>query len=122
MTADEKYSRTPPANLSDVLVANNLILNCRRGFDHYAQAAGSGLKQVRVLHNTIVVPDADGPDEAYVGMRLPWNGGHNSDSVIENNVVYATAPGTYLLSGGDADRGAADAFAGLRLHHNLWFH
>jgi hypothetical protein len=122
MTADEKYSRTPPANLSDILVANNLILNCRRGFDHYAQASGSGLKRVRVLHNTIVVPDADGPDEAYVGMRLPWNAGHNADSVIENNVVYATAPGTYVLSGGDADRGTADTFAGLRLDHNLWFH
>ena len=121
MTADEKYSLNPPANLSDVLVANNLVLNCRRGFDHYAQAPGSGLKKVRILHNTIVVPDADGPGEAYVGIRLPWNDGNNADSVVENNVVYATFRSAYLLSGGP-DVSAADAFVGLRMGHNLWFH
>jgi hypothetical protein len=122
MTADEKYSLSPPANLSDVLVANNLILNCRRGFDHYAQAQGSGLKKVRVVHNTIVVPDADGPGEAYVGIRLPWNDGNNADSVIENNVIYATFRSTYVLAGGSPDPDAVDAFTGLRLDHNLWFH
>jgi hypothetical protein len=122
MTADEKYSLDPPSNLHDVLVANNLILDCRRGFDHYAQATGSGLKRVRVLFNTIVVPDADGPGEAYVGIRLPWNDGHNADSVFENNLVYARFKSTYVLSGGNPERGSVDAFAGVRLDHNLWFH
>ncbi len=77
---------------------------------------------MRLLHNTIVVPDADGPGEAYAGIRLPWNDGNNAGSVIEDNVVYATFRSAYLLEGGNPEDGSSDAFAGLRLDHNLWFH
>jgi hypothetical protein len=120
MTADEKYGTSPPANLRDVRIVNNLILNCRRGLDHYAQAEGSGLKEVRILHNTIVVPEGDGPDEAFVGIRVPYNGGQNAGTTYRDNLVYASHKGTRLLWG-DPPR-AGDRFAGLAFDHNLWFH
>src|SRR5207244_2804770 len=74
MTADENYDFTPPANLQNVLIANNVILNCRCGLQHYGQASGSGLRNVRVLNNTIVVPAEVLPEEnatALTGISIP---------------------------------------------------
>jgi hypothetical protein len=122
MTADEKYNLEPPANLQDVTIANNVIVNCRRGIAHYAQARGSGLKEVRVLHNTIVVPPVVLPVEHEIcGISIPWNDGNNRGSVYRNNIVYASHRATCVLAGGQAPRDR-DAFEGTSLDHNLWYH
>ncbi len=122
MTADEIYPGTsPPANLRNVLIANNVIVNCRFGIAHYGQAEGSGLKGVRVLNNTIVVPDVRSPPDVTAGISLAYNRGNNSGAVCKNNIVYATSPDTYLLHGGTAE-GADNNFKGLAIADNLWYH
>ncbi len=122
MTADENYSRTPPANLSNVVIANNVIIGCRRGLTHYAQASGSGLKYVQVLNNTIIVPNATGAGESYAGISIPFNNGNNFGSVYRNNIVYATNPTTYVLYGGTDPTGVKDNFYGITMSNNLWYH
>src|SRR5262249_50724604 len=52
MTADEDYGGSPAATLDNVSVANNVVVNCRKGFSHYAAAAGWGLTNVQGLVNT----------------------------------------------------------------------
>jgi hypothetical protein len=128
MTADENYSLSPPANLRDVTIQNNVIINCRRGVQHYGAATGSGLKNVRVLHNTIVVPSGGIAGETtFAGISIPYNGGNNVGSIYRNNVVYAPGPAggpdlvTYVLQS-ETDSGAPDLFQGVTLDHNLWFH
>jgi hypothetical protein len=121
MTADEKYGPNPTARLSDVTIANNVVVNCLRGINHYGQAPGSGLKNVKVLHNTIVVPDKQLPGEPpATGIAIPYNGGNNAGSVYRNNIVYATNPETMLLWS-DATS-SVEKFLGLQMDHNLWFH
>ena len=122
MTADENYSLTPPANLSNVVIANNVIIGCRRGIQHYGQAAGSGLKYVQVMYNTIIVPNAVGIGEDYIGINIPYNNGNNVGSVYRNNVVYASNPATYVLYGGTDPAGVKDSFNGITLSNNLWYH
>ncbi len=124
MTADEYYGVTPAANLQNVLIANNVILNCRRGLQHYGQAAGSGLRNVRVLNNTIVVPSVlnSGETGGYIaGISIPYNNGNNVGAIYENNLVYATNPATWVLYG-DIEASPLDLFSGLTMDHNLWFH
>jgi hypothetical protein len=120
LTADEKYDLTPPANLAKVTIANNVIVSCRRGISHYAQAAGSALRSVRVLHNTIVTPNELLAEESAQALTVPWNGGHNSDSVYRNNLVLGGHPQAQLLSS-DGPPGP-ESFAGLTMDRNLWYH
>jgi hypothetical protein len=122
MTGDEDYGLTPPANLAHIVIANNVIVGCRRGIHHYALASGSGLKQVQVLNNTIVVPNAAGAGESYVGISIPYNAGNNVGSAYRNNIVHATHPSTYVLYGETDPAGTGDAFSGVALSNNLWFH
>ncbi len=120
MTADENYGNG--SHLSNVLIANNVILNCRRGLTHYANAAGSGLKYVSVLNNTIVAPATLIPGEGPVaGIVIPYNGGNNVGSSYRNNLVYASQPSTYVLYSEDIPS-QTEKFQGLSLGNNLWFH
>jgi hypothetical protein len=121
MTADEDYGVSPPANLYNVTIRNNVIVGCRQGIQHYAAAAYSGLKNARILHNTIVVPSTGIPGEpTFSGIAIPYNDGNNSGSLYRNNLVYASAPGAYVLSGGES--AGPESFKGITLDHNLWFH
>ncbi len=121
MTADEG-STLGPSYLHDITIVNNIILNCRRGLQHYGQAVGSGLKNVKVLHNTIIVPARPlGPETDIVGISIPYNNGNNTGSVYQNNLVYANSSATYVFWGGAPVLGR-DLFTGLTIDHNLWYH
>jgi hypothetical protein len=126
-----------PARLEDVTIRNNLIVNCRNGISMYHEdkAVGSALKEIHVLHNTIIVGHHKLPQEGMlVGLVIPYNEGNNRGSSYRNNIVMGTDPGTLLLDGRNmpealkilgvdvpmASRG--DAFLGLTIDHNLWFH
>ena len=117
VSADENYGHG--ANLANTTISNNLIVNCRRGYNHNAEVAGSGLKNLTFVNNTIVVPDAAGFRESFAGLRLPVNA-NNTGSVFRNNIVYATHPGTYVLDG--ISSAGLDNFQGLTLDHNLFHH
>jgi hypothetical protein len=126
VTADEKYGSNPTSTLRNVIIRNNVIVNCRRGINHFGDAPGSGLKNVSVLHNTIIVPDQNDriPEEfgIFAGIMIPYNNGMNSGSVYRDNVVYATDPDSWLLFGNTASDTVYEKFVGVTLDHNLWFH
>ncbi len=122
MTADEDYGLNPPANLNNILIANNIIIGCRMGISHNAAARNSGLKNVLVAHNTIIVPDAIGAGEEYIGIKVPYNNGNNLNTVYRDNIVYATNPQTYLLAIETNPSGLENNFSGVSFAHNLWYH
>ncbi|MBZ0165798.1 MAG: right-handed parallel beta-helix repeat-containing protein, partial [Candidatus Omnitrophica bacterium] len=118
MTADE-LKRT---NAQNVRLTNNIIIGCRRGITHYGRSRQSGLKNMLVANNTIVVPHAKGLGEHFVGIRVPWNNGNNRDTVYRNNIIYGTHPETYLASISNDPLGRAEPFDGVTFDHNLWYH
>ncbi len=117
MTADEGS----PAILHNVKIINNIIINCRRGITHYGLKAGSGMKQVLVANNTIIVPDAKGVGEDYIGIKVPYNNGNNVDTVFKNNIIYASNPRTNLLVMSDQPF-SGEQFKGVTFDHNIWYH
>jgi Calx-beta domain/Right handed beta helix region len=123
VTADENYGSG--ANLRNVTIRNNVIVNCRRGYNHFADVTGSALKNVKILGNTIVVPqDLIAGEQVISGMIIPWNkdrAGTNTGSLIEDNVVYATNPDTDLLHREDGPT-SGDSFAGTTFSNNAWHH
>ena len=118
MTADEDA----PATFNNAKITNNIIIGCRRGITHYGKASGSGLKDVLVANNTIVLPYAEGVGEEFVGINIPFNNGNNKNARFYNNIVYGTHPKTHLLY---LDTGLSvlnKDFYGLKFAHNLWYH
>jgi hypothetical protein len=120
-TADEIYG-TNAASLDSVTIANNIIMGCRYGINHYGQANGSGYHHVRMLHNTIIVPSWSRlSDEAYVGIRIPYNSGNNIGCEIRNNIVYTSNADAFLLNGYLDEGATGNLFANLTIDHNLFY-
>jgi hypothetical protein len=118
MTADE----SEPASFKNATITNNFIVNCRRGITHYAKAHDSGLKDVLVAYNTIILPDALGNGEEFIGINIPFNNGNNKNARFYDNIVYGRHPKTHLLN---LDTGLSilnKDFRGVKFAHNLWFH
>ncbi|MGE0267436.1 MAG: O-antigen ligase family protein [Candidatus Omnitrophota bacterium] len=118
MTADEDE----PALSHDLKITNNIIIGCRKGVSHYGPAAWSGLKDVLVAHNTIILPDADGIWEDFVGINVPWNEGNNAGTVYRNNIVYATHKDTLLVNVAHDPLYRIEPFHGIAFDHNIWYH
>jgi hypothetical protein len=113
-----------PVVLDNAVIRNNVIVNCRRGFNNYhgSSAVGSGLKHIQVVHNTIVVPSAPITGEATLaGLVIPYNEGNDVGSRFSNNIVYGGHPDSYLLYRADSPA-SGDSFAGLTMDHNVWYH
>ena len=122
VTADENYGNG--THLSNVTIRNNVIVGCRRGYNHYHADAltTSALKNVDIVGNTIVVPaDLNTGEQVISGMIVPWNGGQNTGSLIADNVIYATNPNTDLLHREDGPS-SGDSFVGTTFSNNSWFH
>lgn len=118
MTADEEKT----TNLHTIQITNNIIIGCRRGITHYGRAYHSGLKDVLVANNTIIVPDAAGDGENFVGINVPWNEGNNAGTEYRNNLVYATHKDTYLVAVANDPLHRTEPFHGISFDHNIWFH
>jgi len=118
MTGDEEKA----TNQHNVQITNNIIINCRRGITHYGRTYQSGLKNVFVAHNTIIVPDSDGGSENFIGINVPWNEGNNAGTFYRNNLVYASHPKTYLVSVAIDPLHRTEPFQGISFDHNLYFH
>lgn len=118
MTADENS----PANFKNAKITNNIIISCRRGITHYAPAKDSGLKNVLIADNTIILPDSRGAGEDYIGIRIPYNNGNNHDVILRNNIISGSHPKAYLLSVEGIAGTANSSFNGLTFEGNAWHH
>ena len=66
-TADEYYGGDHTNYLHDIIIRNNIVVNCRRGYNHYPQYTGSGMINISILNNTIITPDTVVPGTVSVG-------------------------------------------------------
>ena len=118
MTADEYKV----AEAENIRITNNVVIGCRRGFNHYPLGEGSGLKNFLIANNTFIVPNRNSEVENYTGIRIPYNNGNNVNTVFRNNIVYGTHPDTLLLSVQTSLVGTGDPFKGIMLDHNIFYH
>lgn len=122
MTADEFYGIG--TNMHDATLQNNIILNCRRGFTHNAEDHTDGNSawiNAKIVNNTVVTPAVNGKSELgepYTALMIYYNGGYNSNTVIENNLFISQGT-NYSIWAPDMTQGAAALFTGLTLDYNL---
>ncbi len=117
MTADEGEVGTTHS----INITNNIIIGCRRGITHYGKGKGSGLKNVKVAHNTIILPNSKGLDESFVGIMIPYNDGSNAGTSYTNNIVYGTHADNILLSVQNSLVGTGDPTTGIMLNSNIFY-
>lgn len=114
MTGDEKATN-PIAQGVGHKIYNNIIIGARRGYLHYNNSTGSGLRNYIIANNTIVLPSIPGDYGQYAGMIISNNGGNNTGTVIKNNIIYSpTSDPIIILSNGNLT-------TGIELDKNLYF-
>lgn len=94
MTADEDANPITDRTL----IYNNVINGCASGYNHYAEIVGSAIKNSQIINNTIIVPQKDIANVDWIGIRIPYNSGHNNNSIVKNNIVYGGGATGALLS------------------------
>lgn len=113
MTGDEKASN-PTAQSQNHQIYNNIIINCAKGYSHYGQATGTGLRHFLIANNTIIMPRDPNLGDTWIGLNLPYQKS-NFNTIIKNNVVIGFRPDTPLVRLGDAKN------SGLDMDNNLYF-
>ncbi len=124
MLADEQGSSNGGngyANLANTQVYNNIFANCRIGIRDYAEGstaiANHGLKNTLITNNTIVMYQGDVANSYVTGIYLQNNGSNNSNSLIENNVVYGFMSDTPVIWSAQQ----SGPLTGITLNHNAYF-
>ena len=116
MTADEHY----PVMFKNASIVNNIIIGCRRGITHYGLKSTSGLKNVLIANNTIILPSREGRTKN-IGIKIPYNNGNNYNVGIFNNIIYGDNQNSPLLFI-EADRSKnRDYLDGLNFKNNIWY-
>lgn len=127
MLADEQGSSDAIggyANLSNTQVYNNLIAGCRIGIRDYAEGETTrknhGLRNTLIANNTIVMPAAPLPNTDTLGIYLqdnttPGGANRNSNSVIQNNVIYGSTNTPLVWIEG------TQALSGITMSHNVYY-
>ncbi|MFH1876881.1 MAG: hypothetical protein ABH865_08300, partial [Candidatus Omnitrophota bacterium] len=116
MTADEYH----PVGFKNALIVNNIVINCRRGITHYGMKDGSGLKNVLIAHNTIILPSNES-SEKYIGIKIPYNNGNNYKVEVSDNIIASVNANSLLLF---VDAGLAnknDYLNSLTFRNNIWY-
>lgn len=124
-TADEYYGGPKLYYLRDVTIRNNIVVNCRRGYNHYAQYTGSGMINIKMLNNTIITPDTVVPGtvtvgdrDNYIGILLDNSFNVNSGNEIKNNIVVARNARNFALYYQTTE---ADPFSSYDISNNIWY-
>ena len=131
-TADEYYGGEHTNYAHDITIRNNIVANCRRGYNHYAQYSGSGMINIHILNNTIITPDFSvpgtvtiGDGDNFLGINLAnyWMVG--TGNIIKNNIVVARNARNYALYTQTANtytgESPSDTFAPYDMSNNLWY-
>ncbi len=124
-TADEYYGGEHTNYLHDVTIRNNIIINCRRGYNHYPQYVGSGMININLLNNTIITPSTvaswsstAGDSENFTGILLNNVWSANSGNIIKNNIVISRNARNYALYYQTSE---TNPFATYSMSNNLWY-
>jgi hypothetical protein len=127
MLADEQDSSDDFngfANLAGTQVYNNLIVGCRIGIRDYAEgkiaSQNHGLRDTRIVNNTIIMPFHRYENAPTYGIylqdnRTPGSPSRNRNSFIQNNVIYGFHSDSLVSTG------AVGALEGIVLSHNIYF-
>jgi hypothetical protein len=126
MLADEYNSSDGTnnhANLSGTQVYNNIFAGCRIGIRDYSEGTPTiqyhGLKNTVIANNTIIMPhDATPYNNAgtnIFGIYLQNNGSNNSNTNIQNNIVYGFTGDPLVFSE------YAGAITGVKLNYNDYY-
>jgi Right handed beta helix region len=127
MLADEQTSSNSTnnyANLSGSRVYNNLIAGCRIGIRDYSEGATAqkyhGLKNTKIVNNTIIMPTHRFHNASVYGIYLqdnktPSGIQRNSNTLIQNNIVYSSQHDSLISIG------SIGSLDGIKLSHNLFF-
>ena len=119
-TGDEDYGNNA-ARLNNLTVRNNVLVNTRTGHSYGAEGtsiATGGIKNMKFVNNTILVPSDPLPEEDIGGINLPYNGGNNVGSYFENNIIIGGSADTFGMRMTDGSS-IPDLFHGLTIDHNL---
>ena len=103
-----------PGDLQNITVTNNVFLDCFAGITFWQDDADSGLKNVRVHHNTIASHNLSA--DAWTGISINDSDFH-SDSSFANNIIHVIRG--YLLVFSDPD--GSDVFDTISFDHNGWY-
>ncbi|HZZ91931.1 MAG TPA: chondroitinase-B domain-containing protein [Usitatibacter sp.] len=122
MLADEQNSSDSTngyANLRGTQVHDNIMAGCRIGIRDYSEGtqaiAHHGLKDTTIANNTIVMAYNDVPNSYVAGIYLQDNGSNNTNSVIQNNIVYGFNQDAVFFSE------HAGALAGINVDFNDYY-
>jgi Right handed beta helix region len=127
MLADEQTSSNSTnnyANLNGSQVYNNLIAGCRIGIRDYSEGSAAqkyhGLKNTKIVNNTIIMPTHRFDNASVYGIYLqdnktPSGIQRNFNTVIQNNIVYGSQNDSLISIG------TIGSLDGIRLSHNLFF-
>lgn len=126
MLADEYNSSDGTnnhANLSGTQVYNNIIAGCRIGIRDYSEGSPTiayhGLKNTVIANNTIIMPYdrtpfTNGGTDVF-GIYLLDNGSQNTNTKIQNNIVYGFTGDPLVFSE------YAGAIPGVSLNYNQYY-
>ena len=122
MLADEQNSSDSTngyANLRGTQVYDNILAGCRIGIRDYSEGSSAvshhGLKDTLIANNTIVMAYNDVPNSYVAGIYLQDNGSNNTNSFIQNNIVYGFNQDAVLFSE------AVGAIKGVSLDYNDYY-
>jgi hypothetical protein len=124
--ADETYGGNSSAALDHTQVYNNVIVGCRVAISDYSEgpaAAQHAMKNALIANNTIVMSDKEYPNLDAVAIRVQANGGRNTNSFIQNNIIYGYAPDWLVLVASDPDdqTTVATGLQGITVDSNLYY-
>ena len=127
MLADEQGSSDATnnfANLANSEVYNNILAGCRIGIRDYSESpiaqANHGLKNTRIVNNTIIMPFVSYAPYEALGIYLldntsPSGTNRNINTVIQNNVIYGFNSDSVIASE------IAGPLVGINLNYNTYF-
>jgi hypothetical protein len=123
MLADEQNSSDSTggfANLRGTQVYDNIIAGCRIGIRDYSEGAQSipnhGLKDTLIANNTIIMPAWTFQNSNTYGIYLQDNGSQNTNSFIQNNIVYGFQSDPLFHSEKNGT-----LLPGINIDYNLYF-
>lgn len=118
-TIGEEYAATLTSRADGTKIYNNLIINCRYGFNYIGERGTLGDEKMLnhvFANNVVILPDQYNPDyDVSYGFNLRYWDGKNSNNVIKNNIFYSTNKDVDIL------KWENPTDSGIQVDNNLYY-